>query len=75
MESIMGQALYLNMDNYLQGLFTLANDSTAEIRKLVRHVIKALSVCINNCAQYVWSWTFLIYFAILKNTGGKLHCD
>jgi len=29
------QALFVNMDTYLQGLFSLANDSAAEVRKLV----------------------------------------
>jgi transportin-1 len=28
-------ALFVNMDTYLQGLFSLANDSAAEVRKLV----------------------------------------
>eukprot|EP00249_Psilotum_nudum_P021527 c28143_g1_i2 orf=1539-4217(-) len=31
----MPKALILNMDSYLQGLFALANDSAAEVRKLV----------------------------------------
>jgi hypothetical protein len=38
--SIGGQALYVNMDNYLQGIFTLATDSAAEVRKLVCHALK-----------------------------------
>ena len=29
------QALYVSMDQYLQGLFILANDAAAEVRKLV----------------------------------------
>ena len=29
------QALYVSMDQYLQGLFILANDPVAEVRKLV----------------------------------------
>nr|GLL23577.1 transportin-1 [Ipomoea trifida]GMC81179.1 transportin-1 [Ipomoea batatas]GMC87495.1 transportin-1 [Ipomoea batatas] len=32
---LMPTVLYLNMDKYLQGLFLLANDSSAEVRKLV----------------------------------------
>jgi hypothetical protein len=30
------QALFVNMDTYLQGLFSLANDPAAEVRKLVK---------------------------------------
>lgn len=29
------QALFVSMDQYLQGLFLLANDPSAEVRKLV----------------------------------------
>jgi hypothetical protein len=29
------RALFVNMDTYVQGLFSLANDSAAEVRKLV----------------------------------------
>lgn len=29
------QALFINMGSYLQGLFSLAHDSSAEVRKLV----------------------------------------
>ncbi|KEH44389.1 transportin-1 protein [Medicago truncatula] len=32
---LMPSALYVSMDQYLQGLFILANDPTAEVRKLV----------------------------------------
>lgn len=32
---LMPTALFLNMDSYLQGLFSLAHDSAAEVRKLV----------------------------------------
>ncbi|KAK7280593.1 hypothetical protein RJT34_25658 [Clitoria ternatea] len=32
---LMPTALYVSMDQYLQGLFILSNDSTAEVRKLV----------------------------------------
>ncbi|KAJ7978654.1 transportin 1 [Quillaja saponaria] len=32
---LMPSALYVSMDRYLQGLFVLANDPTAEVRKLV----------------------------------------
>ncbi|KAJ7567046.1 hypothetical protein O6H91_02G129900 [Diphasiastrum complanatum] len=31
----MPTALYINMDKFLQGLFLLANDSVADVRKLV----------------------------------------
>lgn len=31
------QVLQLSMDKYLQGLFVLANDPAAEVRKLVRN--------------------------------------
>ena len=30
------QALFINMGTYLQGLFSLANDSSGDVRKLVR---------------------------------------
>ncbi|XP_024516729.1 transportin-1 isoform X2 [Selaginella moellendorffii] len=33
--NFMPQALFVNMDNYLQGLFTLSNDPAPEVRKLV----------------------------------------
>jgi transportin-1 len=33
-------ALFVNMDTYLQGLFSLANDSAAEVRKLVKSCCK-----------------------------------
>lgn len=38
------QALYHSMDKYLQGLFVLANDPVAEVRKLVRVLFKLLSI-------------------------------
>lgn len=38
------QALYHSMDKYLQGLFVLANDPVAEVRKLVCVLFKLLSI-------------------------------
>ena len=38
------QALYNSMDKYLQGLFVLANDPVAEVRKLVRDLLKLLLI-------------------------------
>ena len=38
------QALYNSMDKYLQGLFVLANDPVAEVRKLVRDLLKLMLI-------------------------------
>lgn len=32
------QVLHVSMDKYLQGLFVLANDPAAEVRKLVSYI-------------------------------------
>lgn len=45
------QALYNSMDKYLQGLFVLANDPVAEVRKLVCVLFKLLSIVSYFC-QY-----------------------
>jgi hypothetical protein len=38
------QALFVNMDTYLQGLFSLANDPAAEVRKLVKEFAQQQSI-------------------------------
>lgn len=38
------QALFINMDNYLQGLFSLADDPAPEVRKLVIFLTHPLEV-------------------------------
>ena len=38
------QALYNSMDKYLQGLFVLANDPVAEVRKLVSHLFNLMLI-------------------------------
>lgn len=40
------QALFVSMDQYLQGLFLLSNDPSAEVRKLVS--ILFVHLCIND---------------------------
>jgi hypothetical protein len=48
------QALFVNMDTYLQGLFSLANDSAAEVRKLVSKLWYKMSD--GFCWQVVWEF-------------------
>lgn len=62
----------MSMDQYLQGLFILANDTASEVRKLVSFfiVFMYMSFCrvvINNQFTYFWLKIFhfgylLIYF-------------
>lgn len=48
------QALFVNMDTYLQGLFSLANDSAAEVRKLVSKLWYKMSD--GFCWQAFWEF-------------------
>jgi hypothetical protein len=53
------QALFVNMDTYLQGLFSLANDPAAEVRKLVKEFAqqqKHLSVSYVFCSSVFTIW-------------------
>lgn len=44
------QVLYMSMDTYLQGLFVLSNDPSAEVRKLVN-----ISTLVCKCGIYFTS--------------------
>lgn len=56
------QALYHSMDKYLQGLFVLANDPVAEVRKLVRVLFKLLSIVSHYLFTIFCQWTIESYF-------------
>lgn len=49
------QALFASMDQYLQGLFVLAHDSAAEVRKLVSSLFTFVAP--SNIGYYYFVWS------------------